>query len=286
MLGFATSLIRVRRHTESDVATNWCVAARGSVLRFPRESCNASFDTPYNYNLNRMPALDLIAANLQRVQDRISAAAHRANRNPSNVQLIGVTKYVDADQTRLLYQAGCHDLGESRPQSFWEKAEVLADLPVRWHMIGHLQRNKIKRTLPLVSLLHSGDSLRLLTEVNEEAAKLDRVVDVLVEVNISGDESKHGFAPDDVESALTTIATLTKVRVRGLMTMASLDGDNEQARREFASLRDLRDRLSSNCPLNVSLAELSMGMSGDFEEAILEGATMVRVGSALWEGVE
>jgi pyridoxal phosphate enzyme (YggS family) len=227
----------------------------------------------------------IIAANLQRVRERIAAAAVKAGRKDDEVTLVGITKYVDAGRARLLLDAGCADLGESRPQSLWEKAEALAGLPVRWHFVGHLQRNKVKRTLPYVALLHSGDSLRLLQEVNAEAATLGRTIETLLEVNISGDAAKHGFSPDEIAGALPAIASLQHMKVRGLMTMAALEGGAERARRDFAALRDLRDRLLVDCPPNVELGELSMGMSGDFEEAIAEGATIVRIGSALWEGL-
>jgi pyridoxal phosphate enzyme (YggS family) len=227
-----------------------------------------------------------LAANLKHVRDRIAHAAARAGRDPAAITLVGVTKYVDLAATRALVECGCIDLGESRPQSLWEKGAALASLNVRWHMIGHLQRNKVKRTLPFVSLLHSGDSLRLLQEVNAEAENLGRPVDVLLEANISGDATKHGFAPDELRAALQQIAALKHLRVRGLMTMAALEGGPERARRDFAALRELRDRLRPDCPPSIGLDELSMGMSGDFEEAILEGATIVRVGSALWEGLD
>jgi PLP dependent protein len=226
-----------------------------------------------------------IAANLQRVRDQIANAAERTGRRPEEITLVGVTKYVDAAAARALFEAGCHDLGESRPQSLWEKSESLASVSIRWHMIGHLQRNKVKRTLPHLALLHSGDSLRLLETVDAEAKTLGRVIDLLLEVNVSGDAVKHGFSPGELRSALPQIAELANLKVRGLMTMAALDGGPERARRDFAVLRELRDLILSQCPPSIELHELSMGMSADFAEAIQEGATLVRVGSALWEGV-
>jgi pyridoxal phosphate enzyme (YggS family) len=148
-----------------------------------------------------------------------------------------------------------------------------------------LQRNKTRRTLPLVTLLHSGDSLRLLHELNAEAALLDRQVDVLLEVNISGEEAKHGFAPTELAVALPAVAEFSALQIRGLMAMAALEGGPDRARRDFAALRELRDRLLRECPPNIELSELSMGMSDDFAEAIEEGATIVRIGSALFEGI-
>jgi PLP dependent protein len=226
-----------------------------------------------------------IRENLARIRDQIAAAAARSGRRADEVTLVGVTKYVDVSVARALVEAGLGDVGESRPQELWTKAEALSDLPIRWHLIGHLQRNKVRRTLPLVACIHSADSLRLLQEISREAAALGRQVDVLLEVNISGEAAKHGFEAERMERLLPEIAALPSIAVRGLMTMAALEGGPERARRDFAALRELRDRLRSNCPPGISLHELSMGMSGDFEIAIEEGATIVRVGSALFEGI-
>lgn len=223
-----------------------------------------------------------ITENLARVQDQVAAAAKRSGRTSEQIKLVAVTKYVDASVARQLLDAGCRDLGESRPQDLWEKAEALDDLHVDWHLIGHLQRNKVRKTIPLVSLLHSGDSLRLLQAVNEVATALDRQVPVLLEVNISCDPSKHGFSRDELGPLLARIDELKHLEIRGLMCMAGIDTDAESARREFAELRELRNSLLQCCPDGISLAELSMGMSRDFEVAIEEGATMVRVGSALY----
>lgn len=223
-----------------------------------------------------------IAENLARVKDQIAAAAQRSGRSPADVKLVAVTKYVGADGTRLLVEAGCRDLGESRPQDLWSKAEALNDLSVNWHMIGHLQRNKVRRTVPLIECLQSGDSLRLLQAVDRQAQEINRVLSVLIEINISRDPTKHGFAPDELEPLLADVAQLEGLQVRGLMCMAGLETDAEGARREFAALRELRDGLRGSCPTNVSLDELSMGMSRDFEVAIEEGATLVRIGSALF----
>ena len=226
-----------------------------------------------------------LAANLADVQGRIAAAATRAGRRPEDVLLVAVTKYVGPEVIRSLVAIGCHVLGESRPQQLWEKAEALADLRVEWHMIGHLQRNKVPRTVPLVSMIESADSPRLVEAIDLAAAEFHAPIPLLLEVNISGEEAKHGFAPDDVELFLEQLAAYQNVEVRGLMAMASFSGGQEAARRDFAALRQLRDRLQPACPHGIRLDELSMGMSGDFEVAIEEGATIVRVGSALYEGI-
>ena len=224
-----------------------------------------------------------IAENVARVRGRIAEAAARSGRAPSHVTLVAVTKYVPADMVRPLVAAGCLDLGESRPQQLWEKAAALSDVPIRWHLIGHLQRNKVRRTLPLLTMVHSVDSPRLLAAMDEEcAARLP----VLLEVNVSGEAAKHGFPPETIEPFLAQWAGCRHVSLRGLMCMAGLEGGLETARRDFSALRALRDRLRPRCPPGVTLDELSMGMSGDFEAAIEEGATIVRVGSALFEGIQ
>jgi pyridoxal phosphate enzyme (YggS family) len=225
-----------------------------------------------------------IAENVGQVRERIAAAAARAGRRPDDVTLVAVSKYVGVDEAQALVGAGCRDLGESRPQELWRKAEALGANAIRWHLIGHLQRNKVARTLPLVSLLHSGDSLRLLAAVDAENAAQGRVTPALLEINVSGDATKHGFHPDEVEPLGETLAALNGVQIRGLMAMAGLEGSPDDARREFAQLRELRDRLQTAWEDRFRLAELSMGMSGDFEIAIEEGATLVRVGSLLFEG--
>src|SRR5262249_35901947 len=190
-----------------------------------------------------------------------------------------------AEVARPLLAAGCADLGESRPQELWSKAKSLAELPVRWHLVGHLQRNKIDRTLPLVSLIHSLDSLRLAEAISQSATKSANRTAALIEVNVSGDLAKHGFAPAEIERALPQLATLEQLEIRGLMCMASPEGDLAAARRQFSTLRELRDRLRPLAPPTIQLAELSMGMSGDFEVAIEEGATILRIGSAVFEGI-
>jgi len=230
-----------------------------------------------------------LGENLARVGDRIAAAAQRSGRRRADITLVAVTKYVDANVVPQLAAAGCTDIGESRPQELWSKAESLARTPhteaIRWHLVGHLQRNKIDRTLSLVSLIHSIDSLRLAESINQSAAKQSRCISALVEVNVSGDTAKHGFAPSEIQPLLPRLAALDHLEIRGLMAMASPEGDLDAARRQFAALRQLRDRLRSIAPQKMELTELSMGMSGDFEIGIEEGATIVRIGSALFEGI-
>jgi len=228
-----------------------------------------------------------VAENLEHVRDRIARAAARGGRSKEAVTLVAVTKYADIDAVRALIEAGCHDLGESRPQQLWQRADALGGTAVRWHLIGHLQRNKVSRTVGIVTLIHSCDSTRLARAVDESAAAAQREspLPVLLEVNIAEEPAKHGYAPGDISAALPELARLDHLQIRGLMAMAGRPDDPAAARADFCRLRQLRDRLSVEAPPNIKLDELSMGMSGDFEIAIEEGATIVRVGSALFEGV-
>jgi len=226
-----------------------------------------------------------IAENVARLRQRIAEAAARRGATAEQITLVAVTKYVGLAEVRALVRAGCTLLGESRPQQLWQKAEALPEEPIGWHMIGQLQRNKVRRTLPLVEMVQSVDSLRLVQSIDRIAGELGRRVPILLEVNSSGDAAKSGFEPAAVGPCLEQLAACSGVELRGLMCMAGLAGDLSAARRDFARLRRLRDRLRGDCPDGVSLDELSMGMSGDFEVAIEEGATIVRVGSALFEGL-
>ena len=230
-------------------------------------------------------ARQLIAENVAHVRDEIAAAAVAAGREPGDVKLVAVSKSVDAATAALLVDAGCRSLGEARPQQLWEKAAAPELAGVEWHLIGRLQRNKVRRTLPLTTLIHSVDSERLLQEINEEAAALQLTSRLLLEVNCSGDASKQGFTDDEVRRLLPSLSNYSHIEVAGLMTMAALDGDDTVARRNFAALRQLRDELAAEAQANASLRELSMGMSGDFAAAIAEGATIVRIGSSLFEGI-
>jgi pyridoxal phosphate enzyme (YggS family) len=219
------------------------------------------------------------------VEERIAAACRRAGRRRDEVTLVAVTKTVSIEVGGLLLETfGPLDLGESRPQELWRKAAAVPTT-VRWHLIGHLQRNKIERTLPLIHLLHSGDSLRLLKAVDEEAAHRQQPAAVLLEVNASRERNKHGFTPEELPGLVPQLAALGHVVVKGLMTMAAQEDDPEQCRPTFVLLRSLRDRLRGDLGPPHRLDELSMGMSSDFEVAIQEGATMVRIGSALFDGL-
>jgi len=224
-----------------------------------------------------------IAENLSRVRERIAAACERANREPSSVRLVAVTKYAELEWARDLVEQDVTELGESRPQQLVERASEFGPA-VDWHLIGHLQRNKARRVLPLVSLIHSVDTFRLLSTLERLAGKLDLKPHVLLEVNASGESQKHGFLPGELASGWTQCLKCERVQIVGLMGMAPQVADGEEARPAFRALRELRDRLRTLSPA-LELPELSMGMSGDFEIAIEEGATIIRVGSGLYEGL-
>ena len=205
-------------------------------------------------------SLAIISDNLAKIRESIEDAARRSGRSGSEVKLVGVCKYFGADITRHVAEAGLLEIGENRPQQLWEKAESLSDLPIRWHQIGNLQRNKVRRSLPLISLFHAADSMRLLNEINKEAARIDIVQQVLIEVNVSGEEAKHGFMPEEMEATLEKCSEFQAVQVCGLMAMAGLHSGMEGAAKEFESMRELRERLKRTKPENVELDELSMGI--------------------------
>jgi pyridoxal phosphate enzyme (YggS family) len=228
-----------------------------------------------------------LADRLAAVEGRLHAACARAGRPRAAVTLVAVTKTVPAAVAGLLPGLGVRDLGESRPQELWRKAATLA-ADVRWHLVGHLQRNKVERTLPLVHRLHSVDSLRLLQAVEAACSAAPppvRPLPVLLEVNASREAAKHGFAPEEMPALAAAVAGLRHVRVDGLMTLAAYEEDPERCRPTFAALRELRDRLRERLGPGHPLEHLSMGMSNDFEVAVEEGATLVRLGTVLFEGL-
>ena len=225
--------------------------------------------------------LETIRENLSEVMDRIRQSATDCGRSADDVTLVAVTKYADLPWVQALIELGVVDLGENRPQQLVERAPLLSE-SVRWHMIGNLQRNKVKPVLKHSSMIHSIDSLKLLERVNRIADELQVRPRVLIEVNTSGEAAKGGFESEQLRSEWDQITEFAHVDIAGLMTMAPVVKSSEEARPYFAQLRELRDELQSESPDRLQLKELSMGMSGDFEAAILEGATIVRVGSRLY----
>jgi PLP dependent protein len=227
-----------------------------------------------------------IRENLERVGARVAEAARRSGRTAGSVRLVAVTKRSPIEWIRPLVACGVRDLGENYPQELWKKAASLADLGevVRWHLIGHLQSNKVKKTLPMVAMIHSVDSLKLLRVLDDAAASVAARPSVCLQVNTSGEPNKHGWDVEGILADAESIAACRSIPIVGLMTMAALGTTPETARGSFIALREVRERLGRRTGL--ALPELSMGMSNDFETAIEEGATLVRVGSALFEEVE
>lgn len=223
----------------------------------------------------------ILAERLASVRERIAEACRRAGRTPDGVTLVAVTKTTSPAVAAIASELGMLDLAENRPQELWKKAEAVPS--ARWHLIGHLQRNKIDRTVPLVTLIHSVDSERLLEALDAFGRKRGTPVSVLLEVNCSREENKGGFAPEAIPDLSEKLSSLGGVSILGLMTMAAYSDDPEAARPTFVELRQLRDTLATRSGL--ALPHLSMGMSGDFEVAIEEGATFVRIGTMLFEGL-
>lgn len=221
--------------------------------------------------------------NYAKILSQIADVATSAGRKPEEVRLVGVTKYFSGTkEVEALYNAGCRDFAENRLQVFQEKAETLRTLhdseetTFRWHFIGPLQKNKARKILQFADVIHSGESLDVLQTLDRISAELNLRRKILVEINLGGEPNKHGFSPEEFRVAFPTIQAFTHLEIVGLMGMTSLDADVTQAHRQFATLRELRDEFLPD-------GELSMGMSDDFPIAIAEGATMVRIGSALFE---
>ncbi len=220
-----------------------------------------------------------ISENLEIVRSEIASAALRSGRHAGDVELVAISKTHPPEKIVEAIEAGQELFGESRVQ------EALAKIPalpgrLRWHFIGHLQSNKVRKVLPYFELIHGVDTLDLARDIDRLAAELGIHPRVLLEVNVSGEGSKHGFAPETLERHLEELLLLPRVQVEGFMTMAPLAPEAEASRKFFASLRELRDRLAQK--MGVPFATLSMGMSGDYRVAVEEGATLVRVGSAIF----
>ena len=237
-----------------------------------------------------------LADRLNDVRDRIAAAAAKAKREPGEVTLVAVTKTAAPEQIREILQLGVADLGESRVQVLTQRAAQVNEFvqrrhgdgsvpdKVRWHMLGHLQRNKVKPVLPIVSLIHSVDSLRLAEEMDAQAVKLDRRVPLLMQVNASEEPQKFGVAVGAAVHLAEQIDSMPNLQLIGLMTMAPLDAPEKETRQCFSRTREIFEEMKWHKIGGTSLRHLSMGMSNDFELAIAEGATMVRVGTALFGG--
>jgi len=223
-----------------------------------------------------------ISQNLERVQARMAEAAERAGRCAEDVGLVAVTKYRDLSEINQLIAAGHSVMGENRVQELAQKIEHYAAEAIDWHLIGHLQTNKVKKIAGRCVLIHSVDSLRLVEALQREAERTGATVDILLQVNVSGEESKFGLSPDGLAGIVQGLRACDLVRCRGLMTMAPFEAEPEETRPVFRGLLEIRDRLRDEGHEHLDLRHLSMGMTNDFEVAIEEGATLVRVGTALF----
>lgn len=221
--------------------------------------------------------------NLASVRERVALACERAGRCPSDVRILPVSKTIDVGRIRLAYAAGYRELAENKIQEAWEKSHALSDLDgVRWSVIGHLQTNKAKYVARFASEFHALDSLRLAEELDRQLEREGRNLNVYVQVNTSGEASKYGLTPEQVHDFLRQLVLFPRLRVQGLMTIAVNSNDTALVRACFKTLSNLRAQLEPDAPAGVELGELSMGMSGDFEIAVEEGATVVRVGQAIF----
>lgn len=226
--------------------------------------------------------MENIRENIENIRKRIADAAVRSGRNVDNVKLISVTKTVDIDKVEEAIEAGSLDAGENKPQELARKYDVLGD-KIRWHQIGSLQTNKVKYIIDKVCMIHSLDREGLAEEIDKRANKVGRIIDCLVQVNISGEESKHGMSREEVEPFIKVVAEkYPNIKIKGLMTMAPFDATEDEIRKVFRNLKELSDEINNKNIENVEMKELSMGMTNDFEIAVEEGATMVRVGTAIF----
>ncbi|MGD1887953.1 MAG: YggS family pyridoxal phosphate-dependent enzyme [Cohaesibacteraceae bacterium] len=223
-----------------------------------------------------------IARNLAAVNAHIAAACQRASRDPSSVRLLPVSKTVEERRLRLAYEAGCRALGENKLQEARAKAEAMADLNIQWSVIGHLQTNKAKYVARFAAQFQALDSVRVAEALDRRLQIEGRSLDVFVQINSSGEASKYGLAPEDVSTFVKELPAFSALKIRGLMTLAVFSSDAERVRRCFRMMRGLQERLREDAPEGLSFDELSMGMSGDYEIAIEEGATVVRVGQAIF----
>ncbi|HEM3661779.1 TPA: YggS family pyridoxal phosphate-dependent enzyme [Streptococcus suis] len=222
--------------------------------------------------------------NFQKNKDAIfsavAKAAEKAGRPSESVKVIAVTKYVDSSIANQLVNTGITHIGENRVDKFLEKYNALADKQLTWHLIGTLQRRKVKDIIPFVDYFHALDSVKLAQEIDKRATK---IVKCFLQVNVSGEESKHGFAVSEIDAALAEISLLENIELVGLMTMAPIDATDDELDEIFSKMQEIQEELAKRNLPRMPFTELSMGMSGDFERAIAHGATYVRIGSAFFE---
>lgn len=223
----------------------------------------------------------MIKENLEEVREKIRQACQRSGRREEDVTLISVSKTKPVEMLKEAYEAGSRDFGENRVQEIMEKYGQMPE-DVRWHMIGHLQKNKVRQVIDKAVLIHSVDTVELAEQIEKDAAKRDLTVDILLEVNVAEEESKFGFRTEEVEAAVTKIKEFPHVHIKGLMTIAPFVSNSEDNREVFKKLYQLYVDIRSKNIDNVNMSVLSMGMTGDYEVAVEEGATMIRVGTGIF----
>lgn len=253
-------------------------------MRFIREKFDLFFCLLYFiFKIQKCFArfLLMIADNIFKIRQRIRESCLKVGRNPDEVTIVAVTKMVPVDKIKEAVNSGIVDIGENKVQELLEKRNSIEN--VRWHFVGHLQTNKVKYLIDFVHLIHSVDSLKLAFEIDKRARKINRFVDVLIEVNTSGEKTKYGVKPDEVVGLVKQISeSCDFVRIKGLMTVAAFLPNPEDVRPMFRLLRELKDEIAKFNFKNVEMEHLSMGMSNDFEVAVEEGATLVRIGTAIF----
>ncbi len=228
-----------------------------------------------------MPEYEYIAENIKSIRENIDNAAKRAGRDPKDVLLLAVSKTVDVPRIKAAVAEGLDELGENRVQEIMEKYEPMGP-DVKWHLIGHLQTNKVKYIIDKVKLIHSVESLKLAEEIDKQAKKHGVVADILVEINMAKEESKFGIMPEDTEEFIRSISNLENIRVRGLMTVAPNVENGEENRVYFRNMKKLLVDINGKNINNINMDVLSMGMTGDYITAVEEGATIVRVGTGIF----
>lgn len=228
-----------------------------------------------------MPEYDYISENIKSIREKIDNAAQKAGRDPKDVLLLAVSKTVDVPRIKAAVAEGLDELGENHVQEIMEKFEPMGP-DVKWHMIGHLQTNKVKYIIDKVKLIHSVESLKLAEEINKQAKKHGLVMDILVEINMAKEESKYGIMPEDAPAFIESLSSLENIRVRGLMTVAPNVENGEENRVYFRNMKKLLVDINAKNINNINMDVLSMGMTGDYITAVEEGATIVRVGTGIF----
>jgi len=225
--------------------------------------------------------VETIKNNLEVINEKIKKAALKANRNPQEIKLVAVTKTATIEQIKEAISAGVKIIGENKVQEGKEKYQILS-ADIEWHLVGHLQTNKVKYAIEIFDFIHSVDSIKLAKEIDRRSLQFGMITNVLVEVNVSGEETKYGIKSEEVEPFLKEISEFSRIKVRGLMTIAPIAEDKEEVRPYFRKLRELSKEIKSKNIKNVKMDYLSMGMTDDFEVAIEEGANMVRIGRGIF----